>query len=243
MTKPVSNRTVAKLPKQAVKQLRVFISYSNLDSAFVEQLARDLLATGLDVFIYKWSLKVGDSIVQKINDALKETDYFIPVLSSNSVNSTWVSAEINAALIKKLSGQDIEVLPILLQECVIPDLLRGIVYADVKKEGYKTVIAKLRNAMHQRVGGLEETDADTATFSPKSMLDNIDDFYKIVEQLTPGQWMRLCQRLTGKEPAELYLGGKEEQASRFWTEVGRESGIPRIRDWINKNRPGLLQVI
>ena len=57
--------------------MKVFISYASEDIDFVKKLANDLKKEGLDIWIYEWEIKVGDSIVEKINaDVYKDASKF-----------------------------------------------------------------------------------------------------------------------------------------------------------------------
>ena len=66
---------------------KVFISYSSSDKNFVEKLSKDLNELGIGVWFDKLEIKVGDSIVEKINKGISENDYLAIVLSPDSVNS------------------------------------------------------------------------------------------------------------------------------------------------------------
>jgi CheY-like chemotaxis protein len=114
---------------------KVFISHSSKDKTFVDRLATDLKNAGIDVWFDKWEIGVGDSIVEKINAGLKESDYVAVVLSRNSVNSRWVQQELNAAYIASLDKQNNMVLPILIEYYVeIPPLIRDRRYADFRTD-------------------------------------------------------------------------------------------------------------
>jgi hypothetical protein len=54
---------------------RVFISYSHADSPFVDRLAADLQAAEIDVWVDRWEVKVGDSIINRINSGIHESDF------------------------------------------------------------------------------------------------------------------------------------------------------------------------
>jgi len=99
-----------------------FISYSSLDGDFAERIAQDLENRGgLEVWLRKWEIMVGDSLVDKIfNDGLCKNDFFIVILSPNSISSDWVKKEINVSLVKELNDKNVTILPILYQECCIP---------------------------------------------------------------------------------------------------------------------------
>ena len=93
----------------------VFISYSSRDQSFVEQLAADLKANNVDVWFDKWEILPGDSLIQKIGDAILENDYFIVVLSPDSVGSEWVTRDLSLALNREFEQRKVSVIPLLLQ--------------------------------------------------------------------------------------------------------------------------------
>jgi formylglycine-generating enzyme required for sulfatase activity len=111
----------------------VFISYSHADSHFVNQLADQLKASGVNVWIDKWMIKVGDSITHKINEGIGASDWLIVVLSCASVNSKWVREELSAATIRNIEqDKHAFILPVLIEDCEIPALLQHRKYADFK---------------------------------------------------------------------------------------------------------------
>jgi hypothetical protein len=58
---------------------KVFISHSSTDKHFTSRLAQDLKRSGIPVWYDSWEIRVGDSIVEKIDQGLKECDYLIIV--------------------------------------------------------------------------------------------------------------------------------------------------------------------
>jgi formylglycine-generating enzyme required for sulfatase activity len=113
----------------------VFISYCHADSHFVDRLADDLKASGVDVWIDKWKIKVGDSITQKIDEGIGASDRLIVVLSRASVSSKWVREELNAATIKNVEREKhAYILPVLIEDCELPTLLQHRKYANFKDE-------------------------------------------------------------------------------------------------------------
>ena len=67
-----------------------FISHSAKDKPFVRKLAADLVANGVKVWLDEQRILVGDSIPEKIAQGLAESDFFLIVVSQNSVQSSWV---------------------------------------------------------------------------------------------------------------------------------------------------------
>lgn len=113
-----------------------FISYSHKDAPFVDRLAEDLVASGVGVWLDRWEIRVGDSISDRIQLGLQESDYLLVVLSPNSVNSPWVREELNAARVRQLESRRVVVLPVLYQDCDIPPLLKDKRYADFRGARY-----------------------------------------------------------------------------------------------------------
>ena len=50
--------------------MKIFISYASEDKDFVDRLATDLKHQGIDIWIDKWEIKVGDSLISKISSGL-----------------------------------------------------------------------------------------------------------------------------------------------------------------------------
>ncbi len=115
-----------------VHQPSIFIPHSSPDKDFADWLADRLSAAGLPIWYDKWEIRVGDSIVKKINDGLKKSDYLAAVLSQASVTSRWVQEELSAATIMRINRRGSYILPLLIQDCNIPPLLSHIRYADFR---------------------------------------------------------------------------------------------------------------
>lgn len=122
---------------------KVYIAYSHEDIEFVDQLANDLRDSGLDLWVDRWELGPGDSLYEKINEGLLTAAYLCPVLSPNSIESEWVTAEIGAAFVMEIEERSITVVPVVYQKCKIPPLLRAKVAARFDKPDYDAELKKL----------------------------------------------------------------------------------------------------
>jgi TIR domain len=126
----------------------IFLSHSWKDKFFVRELAKRLESYGIKVWLDEAELKIGDSLTQKIGQAIIEMDFVGVVLSSNSVNSEWVQRELQTAIQKEFSNRKVVVLPILLEPVEIPPFLRDKVYADfTTSEKFDESFRKLLNAL------------------------------------------------------------------------------------------------
>jgi hypothetical protein len=112
----------------------IFISYSHSDKAFVDKLALNLVEHDAHVWVDTWELNVGDSILNRVQEAIQTSSALLIVLSKASVTSEWCRKELNAALMRELDEKKVVVLPVLAEDCEIPPFLREKLYADFRKD-------------------------------------------------------------------------------------------------------------
>jgi hypothetical protein len=134
---------------------RLFISHSSKDQKFAERLAEDLLALGHEPWLDAWRIKVGECIPSKIEHAVSEADYVVIVLSPDSVKSGWVDREWKSKYWDEIQETRTLVLPVLLRDCRIPQLLKTKKYADFT-ENYSRGIVELTGAIMPVVVRAEE---------------------------------------------------------------------------------------
>jgi hypothetical protein len=123
--------------------MAIFISYSHRDAEFVDKLAAHLIKEKAQVWLDRWELKVGDSILGRVQEALTEASALLVVLSNASVQSEWCKKELNFGLLKELEEKRVVVLPVLLEDCTIPPFLRDKKYADFRssfEDGLEAVL-------------------------------------------------------------------------------------------------------
>jgi len=114
-------------------QESVFISYSSHDKDFVLRLTKDLVDNNINCWLDEWEIKVGDSILDKIDIGLEKSNFLVVVISSNSLNSKWVEREWKVKYWDEVNTGKIIVLPALIEDCEIPKLLKNKKYADFRK--------------------------------------------------------------------------------------------------------------
>ncbi|HCT8173680.1 hypothetical protein CHI96_00140 [Proteus mirabilis] len=129
----------------------IFISYSHEDRDFVDNFATQLVQNNIIVWMDRWELSIGDSIIDKVQDAVEGASALLVILSKNSVGSPWCKRELSAGLLRELEEKRVVVMPVLIEDCDIPLFARGKLYADFRKDfddGLKTVldgVAKVTN--------------------------------------------------------------------------------------------------
>lgn len=107
-----------------------FISHSSKDKGFVRKLAADLVGNGVKVWLDEQRILIGDSIPDKIAQGLAESDFFLVVVSENSVGSAWVQKELSGALVREIERREVVVMPIKLDGAKMPDSIKDKKYAD-----------------------------------------------------------------------------------------------------------------
>lgn len=132
----------------------VFISHSSKDKPVVRRLTADLMNAGIKVWLDEQSIMVGDSISERISQALAKSDFFIIVISKNSMSSDWVQRELNATIMAELSRRSVHILPVRLDDADIPALLSDRQYADFSKS-YRDGLTKLVQAIKTKAEGVQ----------------------------------------------------------------------------------------
>lgn len=141
--------------------MAIFISYSHANKDFVDRLGAELAFKRRHVWVDRWELKVGDSILERVQDALSDASALLIVLSQASVSSPWCRKELSAGLLRELEERRVVVLPVLLEDCPIPLFLRDKLYADFRhnfEDGLSSILdatAGLSSDTVGRTGGRE----------------------------------------------------------------------------------------
>lgn len=138
---------------------KLFISYSSHDKETVRNIAVDLRANGFDVWLDEWEIKVGECIVSSVERGIDEADFVILVLSKSSVKSGWVESEWRIAYWDQISDGRIRVLPVLIEDCQMPGLIKTSKYADFRKDygqGLNELVRSLRQ--YAKSQSLDATD-------------------------------------------------------------------------------------
>ncbi len=72
---------------------RAFVSYAGEDRGVAEAIARDLTQMGIPTFYDRDSLQPGDSIVERIHEALNQADFGVLVVSRDFLQKDWPRQE------------------------------------------------------------------------------------------------------------------------------------------------------
>jgi TIR domain len=115
----------------------VFICYSWADKPFVRRLANDISKNGFKVWFDEFELLPGDSLYEKIQSGIKNSAWFLIVLSPDSVQSKWCKRELHNAMEEEFARNHVYVVPVLCRMCEIPGFLKEKLWADCSGENYQ----------------------------------------------------------------------------------------------------------
>lgn len=164
-------------------QYDVFLSHASTDTARVRQLYVGLQALGLRVFLDERELHVGDSLYSSLNDALNASDYVVFCISRASVESGWVQREVAGSLASQIKRRQKTVLPVLLDDVPIPNLLSDLIWLDMAAGSPTDVAVKIHSAIASA-----RASRIRATPYPRDVKEQVDSALSLLagERAAPG---------------------------------------------------------
>lgn len=126
----------------------VFLSHNIKDKDFAREIAIFLVAENINVWFDEWKISAGDSIVEQINKGLLGCTHFLIIWSNNASTSNWVRRELHSTLAKAIKDGIPRVIPIVLDDTPLPELI-----ADIRYIKYKGGSEKDRNSIISSVIG------------------------------------------------------------------------------------------
>jgi len=127
---------------------RIFLSYAHEDIGMAKRIYNDLKRYGLDVWIDCENLLPGQLWKITIEKTIKQSQYYLLLLSSRSVNKRgFIQKEVRIAyeVLEQCSEDDIYIIPIRLDECEPPIKIGEINWIDLFPidENYNKGIRKI----------------------------------------------------------------------------------------------------
>jgi HJR/Mrr/RecB family endonuclease len=152
------------------REPQVFLSYASEDRAVAERIATRLKSGGAKVFTDRYELKVGDSLISRMETALSASDYVVVLLSPHSVRSKWVQRELDTAYSRYMDDRAVTLLPVLIEDCEIPPPLSLLQYLDLR-----TNIDEGINQLARTLGAASKIDF--SRLSPRAFEQLVADLF------------------------------------------------------------------
>ncbi|MEM9386133.1 MAG: toll/interleukin-1 receptor domain-containing protein [Pseudomonadota bacterium] len=130
------------LSTEAIKFYSCFISYSHDDESFARRLHDQLQARGIRCWLDKHQVRGGDKLMDAVDQGIRLWDKVILCCSKSSLNSWWVSNEVEAAFEKERKLQEQTGNPVL---ALVPLDLDGHL---LKQEGGVAAQVRTRKAIN-----------------------------------------------------------------------------------------------
>jgi len=214
-------------------RLRVFISYSWVDREVADDISRALSGLPLDLWIDHKRVAPGDSFVSALNDALEDATYVIVLLSHSALKSQWVSREWMAAMASK----SIIVLPVRVDSCDLPALLRDILHVDLSSDraaGLAQLTEFFRRELAVPSAGSSEEEARRSDTSEAHPLRHAS---RRTLRLVAQHCMRESHLKSflfdeDRDPGELCGSSLNERIADLLIRVANDGELVRFADWL-----------
>jgi TIR domain len=129
----------------------VFISYAHADKPLAFALRDGLSGSGCRVWVDEGELRIGDSLVQRISEALDRVDFVAVLVSEASVGSDWCRKEVSLAMTGEINQQGITVLPLRIDGTPMPESLKDKLYLDVERDDVALAISDLMESIRRHL--------------------------------------------------------------------------------------------
>ncbi len=170
----------------------IFISHTAKDKTIVEPIALRLAQVygQNNIFYDSWSIQPGDGIIDKMNEGLTNCKFFFFFVSKNSLQSNMVKLEWQNAILKASNGTA-KLIPVKLDDCMMPALLLQTLYIDVFGKG-------LENSIRQMIDVINGTNIFT------SLNQTYENVRAYIKKNSPSEMVIEFRAETYMEPISRY---------------------------------------
>ena len=109
----------------------------------MKPIAGSVLADGHDVFLDECSLVAGDSLIERVPDAIAAAGVLILFLSEASKSSTWCKKELAIAASQMIKSGRLRVFAYRLERVDPPLIIDDVLYIDAVNLGYEESVERL----------------------------------------------------------------------------------------------------
>jgi glucokinase len=211
----------------------IFLSYSSKDKDRALRVKECLAAKNYKVWLDAIEVLTGDDIVRKVFEGIKKSRYFAILLTHDSTESKWVREELSAARIRELEEGKVVVLPLLYEDCNIPEALLSKRYADFRRS-FPQGLDELENSLrgHELRSGGEVPLATPLQAGPERRLGSTNA--KLLDAINGGKNLYMVMDLGGTKAYVSLMNDEAERLfdRRFTTESRDDS--EKLFDFIKR---------
>jgi hypothetical protein len=109
-------------PSVPTNKWTIFLSHSSKDNDFTDWLSEKLKASNVAVWHDKFELLSGDSLIQRIEEGLRGSEFLIVIVSQAAIESNWVHEELETKLLQQIERGQVTILPIALDDAKVEDI-------------------------------------------------------------------------------------------------------------------------
>jgi hypothetical protein len=126
---------------------KIYISYNQQDSPLARELAYALQQRGHQVAIDIDSLAPGADWRAVLNDALKQSDAFVAILTQAAMKSQYVASEIGAARAYAQAAGEMLVIPVIADDMAIPPFVSDLFAIVAPDRDTAKIIGEIERAL------------------------------------------------------------------------------------------------
>jgi hypothetical protein len=142
----------------------LFLSHASEDLAWTERLAKRLRGEGVRIWFDRWQLEGGDKLGPRIEDGIRRSRRMAVVWTKSYFrpNKQWTQAETWSRQHADVLGRRRLLLPILREDCEIPELLADLLRIDFRSE------ARFEEALTELIRAIGVSELTPAAPPPAS---------------------------------------------------------------------------
>lgn len=221
-----------------------FISYSHADKDLAIALKAALVARGCAAWRDEDELHVGDSLVERVADAVHEFEFMAVLVSEASKGSNWCKKELSIAATNGLNDGNVKVLPLRVGDTEMPPLLSDLVYTPIDLDTVDAAAEKLVAAAHHHQQRAQQEEPQPAaapsTAAPAAVGEFSYEPIKITGVVAEGIGR---PRNDGTRGSALYAVPLRlsRRPSQAWAEIFKQTWDSPPR-FTTMHRPGIARV-
>jgi hypothetical protein len=196
--------TKHRLPKSNVT--RVFVSHCSGNKPFARLLYEALQRLEVQPWIDENEIYVGENILDRLGEGLRQMDVLIFVISKEALASEWVNREVKFAARREIIERRVMIQPFIIDDTAIDDLPwflqdRNISRIHADQEGAESAAKQVLQALERRSFTIESLSLKRTEFREDPRID------ELLDGIGPGYWKQA-------QIAALEIIGRTERSGR-----------------------------